>query len=127
MQRVMKKKGPKITVYYDGACPSCVNDRRLYERLAGEATQNVHWFDITGQDEFLRSLGIDPERALKELHVKIEDQKTVSEIDAYILLMRKVPLLKPLARMIDLPLIRPFLSRVYHRRVNRRLKRSGRF
>lgn len=121
-----KKRDPIITVYYDGACPSCVNDRRLYERLAGEATRNVQWFDITGQDEFLRSLGIDPERASKELHVKIEDQKTVSEMDAYILLMRKVPLLKPLARLIDLPSIRPFLSRVYHRRVNRRLKRSGR-
>jgi predicted DCC family thiol-disulfide oxidoreductase YuxK len=121
-----KKRDPIITVYYDGACPSCVKDRRHYERLAGEAAQNVHWFDVTGQDEFLRSLGIDPERALKELHVKIENQKTVSEMDAYILLMRKVPLLKPLARLIDLPLIRPFFSRVYHRRVNRRLKRSGR-
>jgi predicted DCC family thiol-disulfide oxidoreductase YuxK len=121
-----KKRDPTITVYYDGACPSCVDDRRHYERLAGRAAQNVHWFDITGQDEFLRSLGIDPERALKELHVKIEDQKAVSEMDAYILLMRKVPLLKPLARLIGLPLIRPFLSRVYRRRVDRRLKRSGR-
>lgn len=126
MQRVMKKRDPTITVYYDGACPSCVRDRRQYERVAGEAAQNVYWFDITGQDEFLRSMGIDPERALQELHVTIEDQKTVAEIDAYILLLRKVPLLKPLAWLIDLPLIRPFLSRVYHRRVNRRLKRSGR-
>jgi hypothetical protein len=67
-----------------------------------------------------------PERALQELHLEIEDQKTVAEIDAYIILMRKVPLLKPLAWLIDLLLIRPFLSRVYHRRVNRRLKRSGR-
>jgi predicted DCC family thiol-disulfide oxidoreductase YuxK len=121
-----KKRDPIITVYYDGACPACVKDRRHYERLAGEAAQNVRWVDITGQDEFLRSLGIDPERALQELHVKTEGQKTVSEIDAYILLMSKVPLLKPLARLIDLPLIRPLLSRVYHRRVNRRLKRSGR-
>lgn len=126
MQRVIKKREPTITVYYDGACPSCVSDRRFYERLAGEAAQNVHWYDITGQDEILRSLGIDPERALKELHVKVEDQKTVSEIDAYILLMSKVLLLKPLARLINLPLIRPFLSRVYHRRINRRLKHSGR-
>ncbi|MFO7687396.1 MAG: hypothetical protein R6V60_15040 [Desulfobacterales bacterium] len=30
-------------------------------------------------DEFLRSMGIDPKSAIQELHVTIEDQKTVAE------------------------------------------------
>jgi hypothetical protein len=47
-------------------------------------------------------------------------------MDAYILLMSKVPLLRPLAWLIDLPLIRPILSKVYHWQVNRRLQHSGR-
>ena len=115
-----------ITVYYDGACPVCVKDRYRYEKLSGSAGKNVYWFDITGQDERLHRIGIDPQKALMELHVKNTDQQILSEIDAYILLMKKVPLLRPLPWLIGLPLIRPMLSKVYHWRVNTRLKRSGR-
>ena len=122
----MNEKKNIITVYYDGACPTCVKDRYHYEKLAGSSGVNVRWFDITGKDEWLRNIGIDPQKALMELHVKNEDQQIISEIDAYILLMRKVPLLRPLAWLIGLPLIRPTLSKVYHWQVNRRLRRSGR-
>ncbi len=115
-----------ITVYYDGACPKCVKDKYHYEKLSGSAGKNVYWFDITGHEERLREIGIDPQKALMALHVKNENQQILSEIDAYILLMRKVPLLRPLARLIGLPLIRPMFSKVYRRQVNRRLRRSGR-
>jgi predicted DCC family thiol-disulfide oxidoreductase YuxK len=115
-----------ITVYYDGACPKCVKDRRNYEKLAGKAGENICWFDITGKEEQLRENGIDPHKALTELHVKDENQQILSEMDAYILLMSKVPLLKPLAWLIGLPLIRPLLARIYHWQVNRRLSRSRR-
>ncbi len=119
------KKG-KITVYYDGACPSCVRDRRTYEKLAGKADEHVCWFDITGQEDRLREIGIDPKKALTELHVRDENNRIVSELDAYILLLGKVPLLKPLAWLIGLPIIRPHLARLYHERVVRRLRQSGR-
>ena len=122
----MKENKGKITVYYDGACPKCVKDRYQYEKLSGNAGKNVFWFDITGQEERLREIGIDPQKALMELHVKNENQQILSEIDAYILLMSKVPRLRPLAWLIDLPLIRPILSKVYHWQVNRRLQHSGR-
>ena len=92
----------------------------------GRAGKNVFWFDITGQDERLRKLGIDPLKALKELHVKNEDQQILVEIDAYILLLKKVPLLRPLAWVIGLPLIRPMLSKIYRRQVDNRLKQSVR-
>jgi len=122
----MNQNKGMITVYYDGACPKCVKDRYHYEKLSGSAGKKVCWFDITGQDERLREIGIDPQKALMELHVKNENQQILSEIDAYILLMSKVPRLRPLAWLIDLPLIRPILSKVYHRQVNRRLRHSGR-
>ena len=122
----MRDAGNTIRVFYDGACPSCRRDRRQYERLAGRAAEQVEWVDITGRDHELRARGIDPEMALKELHV--EDQKGTihSELDAYILLMSRAPLLKPLAWLINLPVIRPLLSRLYHRMVTNRLERTGR-
>jgi predicted DCC family thiol-disulfide oxidoreductase YuxK len=122
----MNQDKPKIIVYYDGACPKCVKDRQTYEKLAGKAGEDVCWTDITGQEKYLREIGIDPQKALTELHVQDEDQCILSEIDAYILLMSKVPLLKPLAWLIGLPLIRPLLAKIYHWQVTRRLKRSGR-
>jgi len=122
----MNQNKGNVTVYYDGACPTCIRDRHHYEKLSGSAGKNVFWFDITGQDERLGEIGIDPLKALMELHVKNENHQIVSEIDAYILLLKKVPLLKPLAWLIGLPMIRPLLSKVYHRQVNRRLRRSGR-
>lgn len=122
----MAQQGGKICVYYDGACPQCVRDRQRYEKLAGKACESVCWVDITGKEQSLREMGIDPAKALTELHVKDRDERILSELDAYILLMRQAPLLKPLAWLIGLPLIRPLLAELYHRMVIRRLKRSGR-
>lgn len=122
----MNQDKAKIIVYYDGSCQKCVKDRANYEKLAGKSGENVCWLDITGREEQLREIGIDPYKALTELHVKDENQRILSEMDAYTLLMSKAPLLKPLAWLIGLPLIRPLLARIYHWQVHRRLRRSGR-
>ena len=122
----MSQSEEKITVFYDGACSSCIKDRKDYEKMAGKGREYVCWFDITGQDTHLRDIGIDPHKAMTELHVRDEHQQIVSELDAYILLMKRVPLMKPLAWLIGLPVIRPLLSSFYRRMVNRRLKESGR-
>ena len=107
----MEQNKARISVYYDGACPQCVKDRHNYEKLSGPLKDDIQWIDITGNESLLRSMGIDPKRALMELHVKDEKQQILSEIDAYILLMRKVPVLKPLAIIIGLPIVRPILSK----------------
>ena len=122
----MNQNKGKICVYYDGACPQCLKDRKHYEKLAGKAGDIVCWVDITGQEQKLVELGIDPKKALTELHVKDENDQILSELDAYILLMRNVPIMRPIAWLIGLPLIRPILSSIYHKLVNRRLRRSGR-
>lgn len=121
----MNKPNDKIIVYYDGACPKCVRDRRNYEKFSGKNSDNVCWFDITGQESQLHEIGIDPNKALSELHVMDTTGRIVSEMDAYILLISKVPVLKPLAWFISLPVIRPMLARIYHWQVNRRLRKRG--
>ena len=120
------KRSDKLTVYYDGSCPSCVRDRAFYEQLAGAHKDDVEWCDITNKEDLLREQGIDPTLALQELHVKTTEGKVVSELDAYILLMKRTFWLKPLAWLIGLPLIRPLLAKLYHYLVQRRLRRSGR-
>ena len=116
----------RLRVFYDGACPSCVRDRKFYERLAGRTGDAVEWVDITGRDEELKQLGIDPVAALQELHVEDGRGNIHRELDAYILLILRVWLLKPLAWLIGLPVIRPALAKLYHRWVGERLERTGR-
>lgn len=119
-------KENKVTVYYDGSCPSCVRDRKWYEKLSGKNSCSVDWFDITEQDEALSKLGIDPELAMKELHVKTENNQILSEMDAYILLMDKTLWLKPFAWILRLRPVNFVVAKIYHHAVHRRLKRTGR-
>ncbi|WP_438951156.1 thiol-disulfide oxidoreductase DCC family protein [Porticoccus sp.] len=122
---VDQSSAEKLTVFYDGACPTCIRDRRTYEKLAG-TQNNVCWVDITGAEAQLREAGIDARKALTELHVQDGAGNIFSEIDAYRLLMARVPLLKPIGWLIGLPLVRPVLSRLYHWWVHRRLTHDGR-
>ena len=128
----MNKNQPNLYVLYDGACPRCIKDRDQYSRVAGRHAVGVAWFDITDQDEKLKTWGIEPFKALTELHVIIgecentEKPRVVSELDAYIVLMQRVPILKPLAWLMGLKLVRPLLSKLYRKAVYRRLKCEGR-
>jgi predicted DCC family thiol-disulfide oxidoreductase YuxK len=116
-----------IKVYYDGACPRCVADRRRYERLSDQPADSVQWLDISGRDEELRAAGIDPQAALSELHVADEQGRIHRELDAYILLLQRTARLRPLAWLLALPGLRPLLSWTYRRWVLRRLRRQGRW
>lgn len=122
----MTQNKGKMCVYFDGACPKCIRDRQSFERLAGKAGEQICWIDITTQEQQLIETGIDPAKALTELHVKDENGQIHSELDAYIMIMNRVTLMRPLAWLTGLPLIRPALAGIYHWRVNRRLRRSGR-
>jgi len=125
MAKQATNKPEKLTVYFDGACPTCVRDRDNYQKLTGK-NNNVCWVDITGADDRLNALGIDPRKALTELHVQDEQGNISSEIDAYRLLMARATLLKPVGWLIGLPVIRPLVSRMYRWWVHRRLTREGR-
>ncbi|GAA0686149.1 hypothetical protein GCM10009104_09930 [Marinobacterium maritimum] len=122
----MPESDDKITVFYDGACPRCIQDRENYERLDPDANTQVEWFDITGRDKELVELGIDPRKALTELHIRTADGRILSELDAYRVLMTRIPHYRLLGWLIGLPLLRPLASRLYHWSVTRRLRKQGR-
>jgi predicted DCC family thiol-disulfide oxidoreductase YuxK len=117
---------PKLKVYYDGACPRCIRDRHRYQRLAGRAAGSVEWVDVTGNEQILRARGVRPEDALQALHVEDPQGRIHVGLDAYVLLLRRIPVLKPLAWTLGLPGLRGMLERIYRRSVRRRLARQGR-
>jgi len=113
-----------ITVLYDGSCPICIKEMHQYQRF--EKSGEVSWLDITGQDEWLLARQIDPVAALLELHVLSPDGKVVKGVDAFILLWQRAPLLRPLAWLASLPLIKGFIENTYGWFTRRRLARDGR-
>lgn len=115
-----------LKVYYDAVCPGCRRDRARYERLAGEAGEAVQWCNVTDHEAELKAQGIDPRAALLSLHVADAEGRIVDGIEAYVLLMRRVPRLRPLAVLIGLPGVRDVLGWGYRRWVRRRLTREGR-
>ena len=116
---------PLLKVYYDAVCPICRRERKRYEQLAGNAT-SVEWVDVTSNADRLRERGIDPQAALLSLHVEDPQGGLHDGIDAYILLMQRVPLLKPLAWLLGLPGLKGVLAWGYRHWVRRRLAREGR-
>ncbi|SDM68789.1 Protein of unknown function, DUF393 [Franzmannia pantelleriensis] len=117
---------PPLKVYYDAVCPGCRRDRARYERWAGAAGDSVDWCDVTTHQQTLRDKGIDPQAALLSLHVEDAEGCIVDGIDAYVLLMQRVPRLRPVAWLIDLPGVKRVLAWLYDRWVRRRLAREGR-
>ncbi|MCQ1059294.1 DCC1-like thiol-disulfide oxidoreductase family protein [Photobacterium sp. DNB23_23_1] len=115
----------KLTIFYDGACPSCVDDRNWFTRRLSRP-DTVVWCDITGKDDYLKSLGIDPYLAVKELHVMDINGEIRKELDAYILLFRQVWYLRPLVWVMAISCVKVRLSRWYRKTVDRRLEGQGR-
>ena len=115
----------KITVFYDGACPLCAREVAKW-RKAPFLCQ-VDWFDITGQDEELIRLGIDPAFALVELHTKTDDGQIRTSIESYALLLSELAHWRWLGKVISLPVVKSILKWVYDYLTKIRLKRDGRW
>lgn len=116
-----------INVFYDAVCPVCRKDRRLFERWAGKHGNGINWCDVTEHQQRLREKGVTPETALRSLHIEKADGTLIEGINAYRLLMMRIPLLVPIAWLIGLPGIKKALRWYYDRWVRKRLKREGRW
>ncbi len=112
------------TVYYDGGCPRCVREMRWYQRF--DRDNRVRWVDIVGREEEIRAEGIDPRRALLELHLRYADGRLVKGVAAFMVLWRQVPAMRPLAWLVGLPVVRPAVEAWYRWVTVRRLRRTGR-
>lgn len=115
----------KITVFFDGACPICVREVKRWRNAPFSCP--VEWFDITGQEEALQARGIDPRRAMLQLHIQTESGQTFVSIDSYALLLKQLPRWRWLGVLMSLPVVRPLLGWFYDGLTVMRLKSEGRY
>ncbi|HSP31161.1 MAG TPA: DCC1-like thiol-disulfide oxidoreductase family protein, partial [Halomonas sp.] len=62
-----------INIFYDAQCPLCRKERRRYERWSGHSADDIRWLDVSEHQHSLRAKGIDPEMALRSLHIETEE------------------------------------------------------
>ncbi len=115
-----------VVVLYDAICPTCVEDRRRYQSFQRQTDESVHWLDVNSAAALLESFNINQQDAISELHLIVDGKMVVKELDAYILLFKQLPKFRWVGWLIGLPIVKPLLSRYYHYRVQKRLKRTGR-
>lgn len=100
----------RLHVIYNDTCPICSREVDVYAREVKACDLPV---DFSGLDTVARTeTGLTREEAAKRFHV-IADGKLLSGVDAFIALWRALPRWRWLARLIDLPVIRPIAKAVY--------------
>ncbi len=82
---------PKVTVWYDGACPLCLREIALMRRL--DARGAIEFADVSGEGP--TDCPVDRALALERFHAS-EDGNVLSGAAAFAAMWRAIPLLRPL-------------------------------
>lgn len=116
-------------VYYDGACPLCKREVKLYQRLARKdaSDEDIRWVDITHNPEELESEGILYEDAMRLIHIKDSSGIHQVGLDGVLTLWDKIPYYRRASAFLrKFPRAHPYLARIYEFIAKYRLKIPGR-
>lgn len=104
-----------LTTLYNGRCPVCRPEIEHYARLDAAAGGGNAFVDLYGAGTILAAHGLDQETVKKRLHVVDGAGRVHAGVDAFRLIWAAIPRYRPLARLVDLPLVRPVAVFVYDR------------
>ena len=104
---------PRPIVFFDGACPLCRREIAHYRRI--DRVQRLHWVDAATEAKILAAHGLDPERAMAELHVLDGNGRWQRGVDAFLVIWSHLPRYRWLARLIAIFGLRTPLGFIYRR------------
>lgn len=110
---------PRLTVWFDGACPLCLREIALMRRLDRRGA--IRFIDVVGEDAVCP---IDRAELLARFHAH-EDGQLLSGAAAFAAMWRAIPLLRPFGLAARAPWALKILEALYVRflRVRPRLQR----
>ncbi len=100
------------TVFFDGLCPICSREVRLYRRL--DRSKNIEWRDLNDGPATLAGETFSHEAAMTLLHVKDNAGRLHVGIDAHLCMWDQLPFFRVLAGVIGRrPIAKRLLEKGY--------------
>ncbi len=118
-------------VFYDGACPLCSKEVKLYKKLAandktrGRFTDDVdiEWIDISKSKTELKKEGIKYADAMQLMHVKDASGIHQVGIDAVLTVWDQIPYYRKVFKLLkSIPALYPLLDKAYQFTARHRMK-----
>jgi len=118
-------------VFFDGACPLCSKEVKLYKKLAAndkargkyKDDADIEWIDISKNKTELKEEGIKYADAMQLLHVKDASGVHQVGIDAVLTVWDKIPYYRKLSKFLkSIPALHPLLDKAYRFTARHRLK-----
>ncbi|MFW5633302.1 MAG: thiol-disulfide oxidoreductase DCC family protein [Erythrobacter sp.] len=100
---------PRVTVWYDGACPLCIREIALMRRL--DRRRAIRFVDVSDEDAPV-SCPIDRATLLERFHAE-EDGRLLEGAAAFAAMWRAIPLLRPLGLAARVPGVLRLLEAAY--------------
>ncbi|MEL7027956.1 MAG: DUF393 domain-containing protein [Pseudomonadota bacterium] len=98
-------KGPRLTVFFDGACPLCVREIGFYRRRRG--ADGIDWIDVSAGAQPEIAPGLSRCDALARFHVRDAAGAVHSGARAFAERWAQLPLFRPLGLVVK---VQPFLA-----------------
>lgn len=98
---------PRVTAWYDGACPLCLREIALMRRLDRRGA--IRFVEVQGG----RDCPLDPQTLLARFHAQEAGGPLLSGAAAFAAMWRAIPLLRPFGLLARLPPFRWLLDRLY--------------
>ena len=102
---------PRLTVFFDGACPLCRREIGFYRRRKG--ADRIDWVDVSRGDAESVAPGLCRTDALKRFHVRLADGRLESGGRAFAELWASLPAFRWLGVIARIPIIGAILERAY--------------
>ena len=118
-------------VFFDGACPLCSKEVKLYKKLAAndkargkyKDDADIEWIDISKSKTELKEEGIKYADAMQLLHVKDASGVHQVGIDAVLTVWDQIPYYRKLSKFLkSIPALHTLLDKAYRFTARHRLK-----
>lgn len=101
---------PRVTVWFDGACPLCTREIALFRRLDRKGA--IEFVDVASPGA---ACPLNRQALLERFHAREKDQPIVSGAAAFAAMWRVIPILSPFGQIARAPWILPALEWIYCR------------
>ena len=105
------QQAPTITLFFDGACPLCSREAKVYRQRLPPATLGL--VDIAASDFRAADFGLDAKAVHATIHAKLADGTVLTGIDAFAAIWRQIPRMRPLAALTGVPVVRQAMQLGY--------------